>query len=186
MVLAPDPERALQAARRGFERSFDISPRKRQRLRHGFEGVLHLEDGRPRLIDDPRAARGAPGLGPRRRHDRKHGLAVEGNDAVREDRVIARPDGADVVFTRNVGRRQHPGHARRAQDFREVQLRYAGMGGRREPEAGMQHPGRLNRVVGIGGEARHMPGGGIVPVRAVHEFTACGAGHGDIVPDRSR
>ena len=50
----------------------------------------------------------------------------------------------------------------------------------------MQHAGRLHHVVGIGGEARHMPGGGIVPVRAVHMFAECGAGHGDIVPDRSR
>ena len=186
VVLPADPQRALQAARRGVERGLDVASRERQGFGHGLDRILRLDDCPPRLIGDPGAPRGPPGLGPRFRDDREHGLAIEGHDAVREDGIVACADRAYVVFARDVGGRQHADHARRAQDFREVQLRYAGVSDCREPEAAVQHAGGLHHVVGIGGEARHMLGGRVVPVRAVHMFADRGAGHGETAGNASR
>ena len=50
----------------------------------------------------------------------------------------------------------------------------------------MQRAGRLDNVVGIGGAARDMLAGRVVPVGAVHMFACRRAGHDEAAGEWSR
>ena len=77
VVLAADPQRALQAARRGAKRGLYIPPLERQRLRYGIDRLVRVDNGRTLLIDDLGEAHGLPCFRPRPCNNREHGLAVE-------------------------------------------------------------------------------------------------------------
>ena len=175
LLLAADGELALQSMRRAGNRPRRITAREvqgRRDERLPTLGLLRSEHSRQLLVAHLRLARGTSGGIIRFRDHGEYRLADILHDPLGKDRVVV-GDGAAVVLSRDVLRRQHRHHAWRVMHGGEVDGPDHRVRMRRQSQGGMQRTRQLRDVIDIGRLARHVQVCRFVRMRHMHGGLGC-------------
>ena len=171
MLLAADAQPAFDALFGLCERGGAVVLAERivrQNVLVGRERIVDRHAMRPGRRLDLGKLCGAARFLARLRHHGEHDLTMKLDVTRHEDRVVAR-NGADIIYARNVGRRQHRDHAGRRAHRLEVHPKQLPGRDRCAADRDMQQPLGFADVIDEGGIAGDMLRRGIMPHRAAHD-----------------